>query len=451
MKKTFALLLVLLLAAACFVAGYGYGRWYGPGAPGWRSAEKHAEKRGYHCPMHPHVKSDKPGDCPICGMRMVPDDNPAAPQPQGRVLYYQDPRSPAYRSDKPGLNPETGNELQPIYEQANPGLVMIPAEKRQWIGLKTGLAEVRPATEALRVPGRVAVDETRIIRVQTRFEGWIEKVNVDFTGRLVQKGEPLLTLYSPELVASQQEYLLALKAKETLAHSPVPGVSHSNSSLADAARLRLEHHWGMTPAAIAQLEKTGQPLHATTLASPETGFVIERKAFASQMAKPDMDLYTLADLSHVWIIADIFESDAARIRLGQAAVVEPAHAPGRRFRARVTNILPQIDSQTRTLKVRLEADNPDFALRPDQFMNVEFTLGGAARLSVPEDAVIDTGKMQVVYIDLGEGKFEPRKVEAGERYDGRVEILSGLKPGERIVISGAFLIDSESRMRSGAK
>ncbi|MBI5086375.1 MAG: efflux RND transporter periplasmic adaptor subunit, partial [Acidobacteria bacterium] len=222
MKKTFA---ILFLAAACFVAGFGYGRWYGPGAPGWR--------------------------CPICGMRMVPDDNPASQQPRGRILYYQDPHQPSYRSDKPGLNPETGNELQPVYEQPNPGLVMIPTEKRQWIGLKTGLVEVRPVTETLRVPGRVAVDETRVIRVQTRFEGWIEKVNVDFTGRLVQKGEPLLTLYSPELVASQQEYLLALKARETLSHSPVPGVPHSNSTLADAARLRLEHHWGMTPAAIA--------------------------------------------------------------------------------------------------------------------------------------------------------------------------------------------------------
>ncbi|MBI4889610.1 MAG: efflux RND transporter periplasmic adaptor subunit [Acidobacteria bacterium] len=444
MRKLIAILLVL---AAGFLGGYGYGRWYGP------SPQKAAVKKqtGFHCPMHPHIKSDHPGDCPICGMKLVPDEAPSAAQPVGRVLYYHDPKQPAYRSDKPGINPETGNDLVPVYEQPSAGLVMIPTDKQQWIGLKTGTAEVTSLTETVRVSGRVAVDESRVIRVQTRFEGWIDKVQVDYTGRLVKQGEPMLTLYSPELTASQQEYLLALKAQESLHHSMVPGVAAHNTSLADAARARLSHHWGLSDETIAQLEKTGKPQRTTTVLAPATGFVLTREAYAGQMAKPEMALYTMADLSKVWIVADVAESDAASVAPGQFAYVEPSYAAGRKFRARVTQILPQIDPMTRTLKVRLEADNPNFTLRPDLFVNVEFPVAHAARLTVPEDAVVDAGTSQVVYIDLGQGRFEPRRVEAGERFDGRIEILSGLQPGERIVISGAFLIDSESRMRSGSR
>ncbi len=435
MRKLIAIILVL---AAGFAGGYGYGRWYGPGSR--QAAVKKAQ--GYHCPMHPHIKSDHPGECPICGMKLVPDDQaPSAAHQHGRLLYYHDPKQPAYRSDKPGINPETGNDLVPVYEQPSAGLVMIPADKQQWIGLKTGTAEITSFTDSVRVSGRVTVDESRVIRVQTRFEGWIDKVHVDYTGRLVKQGEPMLTLYSPELTASQQEYLLALRAQESLHHSMVPGVAAHNTSLAEAARARLSHHWGLSDETIAQLEKTGKPQRTTTVLAPATGFVLTREAYAGQMAKPEMALYTMADLSKVWIIADVAESDAASVAPGQYALVEPSYAAGRKFRARVTQILPQIDPMTRTLKVRLEADNPNFTLRPDLFVNVEFPVSHGARLTVPEDAVIDSGASQVVYLDLGQGRFEPR----------RVEILSGLQPGERIVISGAFLVDSESRMRSGAR
>jgi len=442
MNKTPA---ILLLIAAAFLLGFGYDRWYHLPTTAPKATTQNPQ--GYHCPMHPHIHSDKPGACIICGMALVPDGAKTT-EPEGAILYYHDPQSPQYRSDKPGLNPETGNTLVPVHAEAP---VMVPTEKQQWIGLKTGTVEPYHGTETMRVPGKIAIDETRVTKVQTRFDGWIEKVNADFTGRLVKKGEPLLTLYSPELTASQQEYLLARKAKDSMEHSPVPGVSLANSGMVEAARQRLLHHWGMDAAAIDELERSGQPRKTLTILAPATGFITMRNAYANQMVKPEMELYTLADLSRVWILADVFESDAAQIRLGQSALIEPSYSPGRKFAARVTNIIPQIEAETRTLKVRLEADNPNFALRPDLFVNVEFPMAASARMSVPEDAVVDTGKQQTVYVDLGEGKFEPRRVEVGERFGGRIEILSGLKTGERIVTSGAFLLDSESRMRSATK
>ena len=231
----------------------------------------------------------------------------------------------------------------------------------------------------------------------------------------------------------------------------VPGVGHSNTALAEAARMKLLHHWGMEEAALETLEKTGKVQPGVTVRAPADGFVITRSAYAGEMVKPGMELYTLADLSQVWVVADVFESDAAKVRPGMPATVELSYQPGRRLAARVAQILPQMDAQTRTLKLRLQLVNVNFLLKPEQFVNVELAFGGAPHVSVPEDAVIDLGESQVVYIDLGEGRFEPRKVQAGDRADGRVEILAGLRAGERIVVSGAFLVDSESRMRSGAK
>jgi RND family efflux transporter MFP subunit len=283
--------------------------------------------------------------------------------------------------------------------------------------------------------------------VQSRTEGWIEKVNVDFTGREVKQGETLLTFYSPEIVASQEEYLLALKASETMKHASMQGMQASGDSLAVAALTRLQRHWRLDAASLAELERTKQPVRSIPIFAPASGFVLTRNAYANLRVTPEMDLYTLADLKHVWILADVSESDAAQVRMGAMAAVERSDAPGRKFMARVTNILPQIDPQTRTLKVRLEADNPGLTLRPDLFVNVEFQIAIPSRLAVPEDALIDTGNTQVVYIDRGGGTFQPRRVQAGERYDGKVEIVSGLERGERIALSGAFLLDSESRMK----
>jgi len=447
MKKTAALLILIALG---FALGFGYGRWYGPFGAHGPTVKKGETKKGYHCPMHPDFRSDKPGDCGICGMRLVPDgDAPAEKSAGARILYWHDPKAPAYRSDKPGLNPETGNDLVAVYDQPAPGAVTVPADKQQWIGLKTAIVErASSASVTLRTPGRVMADETRIVRVQTRYEGWIQSVLVDFTGRLVKKGEPMLTLYSPELVASQQEYLLARRAKDTLSHSSLPHVGTYNASMIDVARNRLLYHWGMSATAIEELERTGEPRRIQTLYAPADGFVTARNAFPNQRVTPETELYTLADLGRVWIVADVNEADAAHVRVGSAAVIESSYAPGRRLRGRVSYILPQVDPQTRTLKARIEADNPEYLLKPDLFVNVEFAVARPSHLAVPEDAVLDSGMRQIVYIDKGQGVFEPREVVAGEHFEGKVEILAGLKEGERVVAAGAFLLDSESRMKA---
>lgn len=441
-------ILVAVALIGAFVAGMTHDRWW----PGHTQDHDHAHDHpsGYHCPMHPGYKSDKPGKCGICGMELVPDSVPAADVPKGKILYYRDPDDHNYRSEQPGLNPETGNDLEPVYDTPGPGHVAISTEKQQWIGVRTQLVERMTVRDLLRVPGRVAVDETRLTRVTSRTMGWIDKVHADFTGRLVKQGEPLLTLYSPELTASQQEYLLARKARATLRESSVQAVRAANESMAEAARERLRHHWGMDEEALRRLEETGQVQRTTTLYAPATAFITARNAYPGARVTPETELYTLADLSRVWVIADVFEADVGRIRLGQYARVEPAYAPGRGFGARVTYVFPRIDPQSRTLPVRLEVENRDYFLKPDQFMNVDFEFASAQRLVVPEEAVLDGGLTQTVYADRGEGIFEPRRVETGERFEGRVEILSGLKEGDRIVVSGAFLLDSESKLKNPA-
>jgi RND family efflux transporter MFP subunit len=403
--KYLKLLLVILLLAAAWLGGYGYGRWYGP----HDHAADNKKKSDYYCPMHPAVRSDKPGTCPICSMDLVTDSAAAAP---------------------------------PAVAGASEGGVYVSPEKRQLIGVKLGTAEPASMTQTLRAVGTVAADETRMTKVQSRIDGWIDKVFVDFTGKPVEQGQPLLTIYSPELLATQQEFLLALRSRDIL-RGP------SSENVIAAARRRLEL-FDLSEDQIAAVERSGQPLRTVTLYAPVSGTVMMRNAFPKQRITPDTELYALTDLSRVWIIANLFESDAARLRLGAAAQVRPAYGAGRSFSARVTFINPQIDPQTRTLKLRLEAGNPRGELRPEMFVDLDFFTGQAAAVTVPAEAVLDSGLEQRVFVDRGDGHLEPRRVQTGARLAGRIEITSGLRAGERIVVSGTFLIDSESRLKAAA-
>ncbi|MBI3667069.1 MAG: efflux RND transporter periplasmic adaptor subunit [Acidobacteria bacterium] len=424
--KTGKTILIVLLLAAAYLGGYGYGRWYARGRA------------------------------------------PAAPANSGgrRILYYVDPMHPAYKSDKPGIAPDCGMKLRPVYEgeetgggagtaQAEhtnampPGTVQISPEKQQLIGVSYGTAELASGTRTIRAVGRVAYDETRIARVHSRVEGWIDLVFVDFTGELVEKGRPLLSLYSPEMLATEQEYLLALKSREIMTHSTIPEMAGYSDSLLQAARKRLEL-WDLSREQIDEITRRGKPLENIVIYAPVSGYVVARNAFPKQRIMPETELYTLVDLRKVWVMADVFEYEAAEIRIGQAAAILFSYYPGRSFPGRVNYIQPQVDPTTRTLKVRLELENPNNVLKPEMFADVEFRIGAGARLSVPVEAILDSGRTKTVFVDRGNGYLEPRHVETGERFGGRIEILSGLKAGERIVISGNFLIDSESQLKAAA-
>jgi multidrug efflux pump subunit AcrA (membrane-fusion protein) len=361
-----------------------------------------------------------------------------------KILYWQDPMHPAYKSDKPGIAPDCGMDLVPVYEEPTnapaqpPGTIQISPEKQQMIGVKFGTVEYTSVAESLRTVGKIAVDEKRIVRVHPKIEGWIEHVYVDFMGAPVKAGQPLVTVYSPEMLASQNEYLLALKASE---------VMQDGDAIVKASRKRLEL-WDLQPSQIEELVETRKPIQSITINSPAGGFITARNSFASQRITPETELYTISDLSHVWIMADIFESDLAKIHLGQPAMVKMPYNGGAEFMARVENIQPQVDPQTRTVKARLEAANPDMKLRPDMFVDVQFSIGGARRLTVPADAVLNAGSRQTVFIDRGNGNLEPRNVTTGDQTEDRIEIISGLKEGERIVTSANFLIDSESQLNA---
>jgi len=371
-----------------------------------------------------------------------------------KILYWVDPMHPVYKSDKPGIAPDCGMQLVPVYaeeggtgEAPPKGSTMITPAKQQIIGVTYGVVSVEPLTRTIRTVGRITYDETKIVKINPKIEGWIEKVYVDFTGKLVKKGQPLISIYSPELVSTQQEYLLALKSKEYLSKSPFPEIANSSNSLLQSTKKRLEF-WDIREDEIREIEKRGEPVKTMTLYAPSSGFVLTRNAFERQRVMPESELYTIADLSRVWVLADIYEYEIPMIKLGQTATILLSYYPGETFSGKVTYIYPQLDNITRTLKVRLEFSNPDFKLKPDMYANVGFQIDYGKQISVPEEAVLDSGNEQIVFVAREEGLFEPRKVSLGAKVDKRFIILSGLVPGEKIVTSGNFLIDSESRLKS---
>jgi len=330
--------------------------------------------------------------------------------------------------------------------EVTPGTVQITPEKQQLIGVKIGDVETRPLEKVIRTVGRVDYDEKRIVTVSPKIGGWIEDLFVDFTGRYVSQGEPLLTIYSPELVSTQEEYLIALRAKKDLAKSPFPEVAGSGYSLAESAKRRLKL-WDITDEQIKTLEESGQPRKTLTLFSPFSGFVLEKMAYKGMNVMPGMALFKLADLSVVWLIADIYEYELPFIRLGQQGSIQLSYIPGEKFIGRLIYIYPSLNPETRTAKVRFEFPNPHGKLKPEMYANVEIKVHLGHKLAVPEGAVIDTGLRQMVIVDKGSGYFEPREVKVGAKVDNYYEVVQGLKAGERVVMSANFLIDSESKLK----
>lgn len=412
-------ILILLVIALAFAAGFGYGRFGKRAAPAGRKILYYVD------PMHPAYRSDRPGVAPDCGMKLEP-------------VYAGEGAAGAAHA-KPDINPETGEDI---------GAIQIPAERQRLIGVRYGQAEITGGEKTFRSTGKVAFDETAITRVHARVDGWIDQVFVDFTGKAVEKGQKLLTLYSPELLSTQQEYLLALKSRELMKASLLHAAMGHGDSLAEASRRKLEL-LDLTAAQIDELARTGQPVRNITLYAPASGHVIARNSFPKQRITPETELYAIADLSKVWVLADVFESDAPLVRMGQPVSVTLPYAH-RTLAGTVSYLQPQMDPATRTLRVRIELPNPGLLLKPDMFVDAEFRIPLARRITVPVEAVVDTGLKKTVFVDRGNGVLEPRTVETGERGGDRIEILKGLRAGERIVTSGNFLIDSETRLKAGA-
>jgi Cu(I)/Ag(I) efflux system membrane fusion protein len=325
----------------------------------------------------------------------------------------------------------------------------ISPERQQLIGVKFATVEQGATSRSIRTMRTVTFDETRVAHVHTRIDGWIEKVSVNFTGDVVKAGQPMLTIYSPEMLASQQELLLAERARDLMKANPLASAAEHGESLFEAAKRRLEL-WDLSDEQIQHVLETGQPIRSITVHAPMGGFVTERNAFPNQRVTPDSDLYTITDLSRIWIMADVFESDITSIKIADPAYVIFPNGGPPSIAARVSYIQPQVDPMTRTLKVRLDANNPGMRMKPDMFVNVEFGIAAASQLTVPAEAVLDTGDRQTVFVDLGNGYLEPRQVAVGDRFGDRVTITRGLSAGGRVVASGTFLIDSESQLKAAA-
>ena len=325
--------------------------------------------------------------------------------------------------------------------------VTLTPERMQSIGVKTGVAEYKQVHDEIRTAGNVEVDETRLAEVQVRFSGWVQQVYADATFEQVHKGQPLLTIYSQELVATENEYLLAKQNSESLVRSTVPGVASGASSLLSSATERLKQ-WQISERELAELEQTGKVKRELEVDAPVSGSVIERNALPNMYVQPGTKLYSLADLSAVWVYAQVFQSDLGRIRVGSAAEITVDSYPGRVFGGRVSFIWPQLDQTTRTAKVRLEFQNPDLALSLGMFVNVRIQLPIGRQLVIPASGVFQTGTRQVAFVDVGDGHFEPREVEVGARAGDDVVVSKGLKSGERVVTSANFLIDSESQLQA---
>jgi len=328
--------------------------------------------------------------------------------------------------------------------------INLDLRRRQLAGVRTAMVERRAATQTLRTVGVVAYDETRLVDVNLQIEGWIRELHADFTGKLVEQGDPLFTLYSPELLSTEQEYVLALETRDALRGSQVTEVRDHADRLVASARRRLEL-WDLPVDHLEMLDATGEAQTMVTFRAPSSGYVIEKTVVQGAYVARGKTLYRIADLSRVWVNADVYERETSLVAEGRAATVTLDAYPGERFAGRVVYVYPYVDANTRAMKVRLELPNPAGRLRPGMFANVELEAPLGMSTLVPADAVVDSGRRQLVFVAEGDGYFLPRDVRVGHRLGDRVQILEGLEEGEQVAVSATFFLDSESQLRASVQ
>ncbi|MEO8340923.1 MAG: efflux RND transporter periplasmic adaptor subunit [Nitrospirota bacterium] len=346
-----------------------------------------------------------------------------------------------------GAMPMKDMEPMPGLSTPPSGAVVVPAVMRQLIGVRSAPVGIATLGQEIRAVGTVGYDERGLTQVAVKTSGWVREVFVDSIGRPVRKGEPLFTLYSPDLLATQDEYLLALRAQRQLATSPLDEIKINAASLVVSARERLRL-WDLNDAQIDALGRRGKAEPALTVFAPSSGIVLKREALPGRYVEPGTTLYEVADLSTVWISADIYESEVAAVGLNQRASVTFASYPGDTFQGRVSYVYPTLNTESRTVRVRLELPNPGLKLKPGMYGNVTVQTDVVNTLVIPKEAVLDTGLRQLVFMDRGQGRYEPASVKLGRRSQDDVEVLEGLKEGDRIVTSANFLLDAESKLAS---
>jgi len=466
---TIVAILLGLAAAALLWSGH---RW--PGHDHGGEVAKQADS--YTCPMHPQIIQDRPGSCPICGMDLIKIeqtpptgakdkvDEPSPPADRA-ILFYRNPMTPSITSPVPAKD-EMGMDYIPVYSDETPpatnqdkapladgvGLtdlatVRVGEEAIKLSGVQTAIARQETVQRTVRTVGLVVADETRVRHIHTKVNGWIETLATNFTGQAVREGTPLLSLYSPELLTSQQEFVAARQAAAKMEASNTPEVMAMASQLVQAARQRLSL-FDVPTAAIERLDKGGAPQRAVTLEAPISGFVTAKGVYEGQQVAPGMELFTITDLSQVWIEADLYEYEASQVKIGQEATLSLSYEPNATLKGQVAYVFPYLATESRTLKVRFNFPNPELKLKPQMYADVTLAIDQAPGVSIPDSAVIDSGLRQVVFVETVPGTFEPRQVKIGVRGEGKVRVVAGVSAGDLVVIKANFLLDSESRLRA---
>jgi Cu(I)/Ag(I) efflux system membrane fusion protein len=426
------------------------------GLQGSAGAEGESEKTQlWTCGMHPQVIQDEPGLCPICNMNLVPLNAEPAPASSNtakekKIKYWVAPMDPNYISDKPGKSP-MGMDLVPVYEEEETEATGIHVDPNfiQNFAVRTTAAEKGSIPIVIRTIGTLDYNQKNIVSVNTKFEGWIEKANVNYIGEPVKRGDVLFEIYSPPLVTTQQEYLATLDYLEKLSSKGDEEAVKRAKSLLEATRERLQY-WDITDAQIEELKSRKASTRTLKILSPVSGIVIEKMGDSLEGMKlmPGMNVFKIADLSNVWAEIDVFEHQIQYLRIGQKADITLDAFPGRHWTGEITYLDPTLDQKTRTLTAYVEIENPDRKLRPEMYANVEIhvpAVSGAVK--IPSEAILHTGERNVVVVEKDKGFFEPREVTLGAEGEGYTQITKGLREGEKVVISSQFLIDSESNLK----